>query len=552
MFNYFEGFGNTIDEAKNDSIRQARDYYPDITDGDISFQIEQSPSKLFSRQAIVMGIVDQAIVDDKTKEIALKMEQKKAKEAEQKCAIQEDKEGTEQIVIDSLYDKGRIDDLFVLAGTKIIEDQKASIGLLQRTFKIGFNRASRIMDQLAEIGVVGPEEGTKPRRILMTIEEFNDFCENEGQSLKKKEIVKREDNNNKIKEQIKEHQKKDLFRLSIMYGFSTNYRSDDIEPLEIDNMFITRPGNDSSSNIVINLVKEYPPERVKIVYFGDGEINGFDLPHFIVHSGMDPEKALSVFKWLCQEVQERKRLFVENHVKWMRDYVFVKKNNPDQQLPYLVIVIDEINELITEDFQDLLLEVLLAGPKFGISVMLMSSHALRGKKLGACKELLTIVDSKDFYLCQPLSNNNPIVEDEEEKKIDVKKKALPFGEMKGDSFLDYCVDVLSENGFENVEKTSSVGERGGVVIATRNEISHVIQCRLESGTVSSHMVKKAIGNRTIYQCHVSAILTNGVFDAEAEKMAEENQIVLWDGDDFKQMIDKVGKVGSGAYFIDLG
>ena len=52
----------------------------------------------------------------------------------------------------------------------IIEKDKASIGMLQRMFKIGFNRAARIMDQLAEAGVVGEEEGTKPRKILMSME----------------------------------------------------------------------------------------------------------------------------------------------------------------------------------------------------------------------------------------------------------------------------------------------------------------------------------------------------------------------------------------------
>ena len=46
--------------------------------------------------------------------------------------------------------------------------------MLQRMFKIGFNRAARIMDQLAEAGVVGEEEGTKPRKILMTREEFEE------------------------------------------------------------------------------------------------------------------------------------------------------------------------------------------------------------------------------------------------------------------------------------------------------------------------------------------------------------------------------------------
>ena len=61
----------------------------------------------------------------------------------------------------------------------IVESKKASIGNLQRMFKIGFNRAARIMDQLAEVGVVGAEEGTKARKILMTPEEFDDFLNNQ-------------------------------------------------------------------------------------------------------------------------------------------------------------------------------------------------------------------------------------------------------------------------------------------------------------------------------------------------------------------------------------
>ncbi len=67
------------------------------------------------------------------------------------------------------------DAYFVQAGRFIIEKEKASIGMLQRMFKIGFNRAARIMDQLAEAGVVGEEEGTKPRKVLMTMEQFENM-----------------------------------------------------------------------------------------------------------------------------------------------------------------------------------------------------------------------------------------------------------------------------------------------------------------------------------------------------------------------------------------
>lgn len=72
------------------------------------------------------------------------------------------------------------DDYFVEAAKFIIEKDKASIGMLQRMFKIGFNRAARIMDQLADAGVVGPEEGTKPRKVVMSEEEFENFLETEG------------------------------------------------------------------------------------------------------------------------------------------------------------------------------------------------------------------------------------------------------------------------------------------------------------------------------------------------------------------------------------
>lgn len=69
------------------------------------------------------------------------------------------------------------DAYFVEAGKFIIEKDKASIGMLQRVFKIGFNRAARIMDQLCEAGVVGDEEGTKPRKVLMSMEQFEQYVD---------------------------------------------------------------------------------------------------------------------------------------------------------------------------------------------------------------------------------------------------------------------------------------------------------------------------------------------------------------------------------------
>ena len=73
-----------------------------------------------------------------------------------------------------------VDELFSSAGQFIIEKNNASIGLLQRRYRIGFNRAARIMDQLCEAGVVGDSEGTKSRAILMTPAQFEEYCSDNG------------------------------------------------------------------------------------------------------------------------------------------------------------------------------------------------------------------------------------------------------------------------------------------------------------------------------------------------------------------------------------
>lgn len=77
----------------------------------------------------------------------------------------------------SLEGGSDLDEFFEKAGKFIIEQDKASIGALQRLLKIGFNRAARIMDQLCEYGVVDKGEGTKPRKILMSPEQFEQLIE---------------------------------------------------------------------------------------------------------------------------------------------------------------------------------------------------------------------------------------------------------------------------------------------------------------------------------------------------------------------------------------
>lgn len=78
----------------------------------------------------------------------------------------------------SVGENDDLDEYFIEAGRYVIKSQKGSIGSLQRVFKVGFNRAARIMQQLCDAGVVGEEQAAKqPREVLMTSEEFEQYIE---------------------------------------------------------------------------------------------------------------------------------------------------------------------------------------------------------------------------------------------------------------------------------------------------------------------------------------------------------------------------------------
>lgn len=72
------------------------------------------------------------------------------------------------------------DELFANVGRYIVKKKKASKGNLQIVFKIGFNRAARIMEQLFQAGVVGDDMGTKPREVLMSEAQFEELLESLG------------------------------------------------------------------------------------------------------------------------------------------------------------------------------------------------------------------------------------------------------------------------------------------------------------------------------------------------------------------------------------
>lgn len=81
----------------------------------------------------------------------------------------------DQIKVKEEDDNLDLDPLFNDAINFVLSDEQASISYLQRKLKVGYSRAARIVDQMEDLGIIGPHEGSKPRKLLKTKEEIEDL-----------------------------------------------------------------------------------------------------------------------------------------------------------------------------------------------------------------------------------------------------------------------------------------------------------------------------------------------------------------------------------------
>ena len=116
----------------------------------------------------IISFIKQASQAEYSDEIIAQIE----KAAEDKNAKTEEK--------DSGKEQNDYDELLPQAVEVIFETKQASVSMLQRRLKLGYSRAARLIDQLEEVGVVGPFEGSKPRQIIITKEQWREMQYSQG------------------------------------------------------------------------------------------------------------------------------------------------------------------------------------------------------------------------------------------------------------------------------------------------------------------------------------------------------------------------------------
>lgn len=113
-----------------------------------------------------------------------------------------------------------------------------------------------------------------------------------------------------------------------------------------------------------------------------------------------------------------------------------------------------------------------------------------------------------------------------------------FDTMEGHDFEYFCADLLSENGYSDVEVTKGSGDQGIDIVAHKDGIKYGIQCKCYSSDIGNKAVQEAFAGKTFYNCHIAAVLTNRYFTTSAKQLAEKNGVLLWDRDFLESLIDK--------------
>ena len=237
----------------------------------------------------------------------------------------------------NVYTSG-LDDYFAVAGHFVIKEEKASIGMIQRFFKIGFNRAARIIYQLEKAGIVGEEEGNRPRRILMSAEQFEQYIE---QIAYKQEINNKTDTGDESELTLQDV--KNI--LKEKFSIDTDYSCDGELLKKLKNIIIPSENGEKQIDIINILLKFNSPRTMKLILIDDSILNYNiynGVPQLLMPVVTNKNKKDDVVNWCCTEMQERINKFVDCEVKNIDSF---NEKQIGYELPKIICIVNEANEL---------------------------------------------------------------------------------------------------------------------------------------------------------------------------------------------------------------
>lgn len=409
------------------------------------------------------------------------------------------------------FDKEKEDPLLKDVMQYIMRVKEPSKSSIMEIYDLKYTRFLDIFIELKNRGII--EDIHEPIRIKKYVK-FVVITDN---------IVKMSDKEYKKQQEKIKREKMTLEEIMKIYNINVEY-SKDIDINKINNSLII---NSECDNIAINnleyLLKYNSPDKLGIVLINTNNIcfNFYeDVPNLIIPVLSDSNKVLGVLQYCEQTIDNRYNYLLSKKVKDIQEI-------KDEKIQNIIIFIDEIGNLQkNKEINEHLLKILLKGKKVGITCLLYSKFSKRNLNLGYIEDLVDFYD--EFDIEKVISGE---IDNIELDKIDY--------EMDCYNFENCSANLLLNNGFNNVKVTQYSGDFGVDIIAYKDDIKYAIQCKKYSSPVGIKAVQEVIGSKTMNNCHVAVVLTNNFFTSSAKELAKKNNVLLWDRNKLKELIDNL-------------
>lgn len=114
--------------------------------------------------------------------------------------------------------------------------------------------------------------------------------------------------------------------------------------------------------------------------------------------------------------------------------------------------------------------------------------------------------------------------------------------MTGIEFEEWCMGLLEKLGFEKVESTSATGDQGVDILAVKDEVPYAFQCKCYAKDLGNSPVQEVYAGLRYYHRNVGVVITNRHFTQGARDLANATDVLLWDRDKLKKLIQAAGLV----------
>ena len=411
------------------------------------------------------------------------------------------------------------------------ETGKISASLIQRRFRLGYNRAAHIIDLLENDGLIGPQMGSIPRDVLISPNSNKNFVPKSKIDficLYGTDYEAIEKNYNDFINSYVDKAQSYFDEKGLNIKFNKTKR---INRSKLHNLLFTNTTGEDVEKLVNHILSMSVPNELKLLLVDYSQINLFEyngLSNLYLPVISDYKKSRVSFGFLKTEMDKRYELFLKQRVKNIESYN--ESVDDKSKIPYIVVIINEVFEMLKfEDTKDIISELLLNCKRAGIIIIGFSKFNKKNIQLMMLEDLF---DVHNGY------SNNYLESDNKNEKQEIDEVD---NDMDGFDFEKYTGKLLKANGFTKVEVTQSSSDFGVDVLAYKDDIKYAIQCKKYSSPVGIKAVQEVIGSRSMNNCHVAVVLTNNTFTKSAIELAEKNNVLLWDRDKLIELIENMNK-----------